>query len=84
MTDRHKPHDTPAHAPRFARIARRSSTRPCVARDTHAHLDTGARAWLRLCTIVDALLHRVTASRNGRTARAAIHPIAEHEERLDG
>jgi hypothetical protein len=77
-------HDASSHASRTARISHRTSTPPPVTRDTHARLDTVAREWLRLRTIVDALLRRATAVRDGGTTMAAMHTIAEQQERIDG
>lgn len=48
------------------------------------HHDRKVMHWYRLCTIVDALLHRATASRSEGTTMAAINTIAEKQERLDG
>jgi hypothetical protein len=48
-------------------------------RDTHAPIAPLLSEWLRLRTIVDTLLQRVTA-RDG----AASHGIATNQEHLDG
>lgn len=77
-------HEASSHASRTARICHRISTSTPVTRDTHARLDTVAREWLRLRTIVDALLHRAPALWDGETTLAAKNTIAAQQERIDG
>jgi hypothetical protein len=80
MTDM-TPCDVSAHGP-LARITPRPSRPSPVARDTSARVDP-LREWLRLRTIVDTLLQRVSTSQDGTTSRTR-HPIATNEEHLDG
>jgi hypothetical protein len=58
------------HGPRTPMIARRLSTSCPIEspRDARAHQDTVAMDWLRLRTIVDALLCRTAASKDAATA----------------
>lgn len=56
------------HGPRTPMIARRLSTSyPIEPPRARAHQDTVAMDWLRLHTIVDALLCRVAASKDAAT-----------------
>jgi hypothetical protein len=78
------PHRASPHASRPARIPHRPLTPSPVTRDTHARRDTVATEWLRLRTIVDALLHRATVLKDGGTTMAAMNTMMEQPERIDG
>jgi hypothetical protein len=78
MTDM-APHHVAGHGPHPARITPQPLRPSSVAHDTHAPVDRLLSEWLRLRTIVDALLQRA----DGRDG-ASSHPLATNQEHLDG
>ncbi len=78
MTDM-APHDVATNGPHPARITPPPSRLSPVAHDTHAPVAPLLSEWLRLRTIVDAVLQRA----DGRDG-ASSHPLATNQEHLDG
>jgi hypothetical protein len=54
------------------------------SRDAHAWPDTMATDWLRLCAIVDGLLHRAAAARDAADAVAATSTMSQPQEVTHG
>jgi hypothetical protein len=78
MTDM-APHDVATHGPHPARITPPPLRLSPVAHDARAPVDSLLSEWLRLRTIVDAVLQRA----DGRDG-ASSHPLATNQEHLDG
>lgn len=82
MTDTKPPCDVSAHGPHRASIAPRPSRPSQVVRSHNTHVDPLSE-WFRLCSIVDALLQRVSTAEDG-TMEPVSQPILTHEAHLDG
>jgi hypothetical protein len=78
MTDM-APHDVATHGPQSARITPPPLRLSPVAHDPHVPVDLLLTEWLRLRTIVDAVLQRAD-----RRDGASSHPLATSQEHLDG